>query len=72
MGQVGTVRTNGENRRRKPAEGLEQAAISGDRGHQKAAAAGKAGRIEVKDKVAEAFAKLASRGGTTQWDRILS
>jgi len=47
-------------RRQEPAEGLKQVAIPGDRGHQKAAAARKAGRIEVKDQVAEELAKLAS------------
>ena len=49
-----------EIRRQKPAESHEQVAIPGDRGHQKAAAARKAGQIEVKDSVAEALAKLAS------------
>lgn len=49
-----------EIRRQKPAEGHEQVAIPGDRGHQKTAAARKAGKIEVKDQVAEELMKLAS------------
>jgi LDH2 family malate/lactate/ureidoglycolate dehydrogenase len=49
-----------EIRRQKPAEGHREVAIPGDRGHQKAEAARKAGRIEVKDKVAEELGKLAS------------
>jgi LDH2 family malate/lactate/ureidoglycolate dehydrogenase len=49
-----------EIRRQKPAEGHSAVGIPGDRGHVKAAAARKAGRIEVKDQVAEELAKLAS------------
>lgn len=47
-------------RRQKPAEGHSEVVIPGDRGHQKAAAARKAGQIEVKDRVAEELEKLAS------------
>jgi L-2-hydroxycarboxylate dehydrogenase (NAD+) len=49
-----------EIRRQKPAKGHGTVAIPGDRGHAKAAAARKAGQIEVKDQVAEELEKLAS------------
>lgn len=49
-----------EIRRQRPAAGQSEVVIPGDRGHQKAAAARKAGEIEVMDKVAEELKKLAS------------
>jgi LDH2 family malate/lactate/ureidoglycolate dehydrogenase len=49
-----------EIRRQTPAEGRGVVSIPGDRGHSKAAAARKAGEIEVKDDVAEELKKLAS------------
>jgi ureidoglycolate dehydrogenase (NAD+) len=49
-----------ELRRQKPAQGQDEVSVPGDRGHRKAAAARKAGRIEIEDRVATALADLAS------------
>jgi len=49
-----------EIRRQQPTEGRGAVSIPGDRGHAKATAPRKAGRVEVKDQVAEELAKLAS------------
>jgi LDH2 family malate/lactate/ureidoglycolate dehydrogenase len=56
--EVGEMCT--EIRRQRPAEGHGEVAVPGDRGHRKAAAARRAGRIEIKDQVAEDLLKLAS------------